>query len=422
MNTNDFDCATLMSPYMVGDILTEALTVKPPYDKDIRKADIAVRLEELQHLYEVYIPTHMTFEIYSKMYFSLQSSLKKKTGRNVILQRNVNSQMLLTGRTTNHSGFGKKQGIIGGNDSFSIIGVSGIGKSAAIERSIQMIGGESIISMVNPYQQVIPILAVQTPFDCSPKGMLLGILQETDKMLQTHYYQNAIQARATQDMLIGSVSQVCLNHIGLLVVDEIQNIIENRNGRNLVGMLTQLINSSGVSLCFVGTPEAASFFEQTPYLARRTIGLYFGPMEYDDEFRHIVKVLLDYCYTARGCSNKEALLSAAHEYSGGIISNVISLIHDAQETAILSGREILDLRSIDDAWKTRMGMLHGSIQRNVVPQGSFHKAVTVPTQIPAQADEGTETAPVSLAILAFQEEDVLIAARGAGLIETEIAL
>ena len=61
MNTNVFDCATLISPYMVCNTLTEALTVKPPYDPDIRKADIAVRLEELQHLYEVYIPTHMTF-------------------------------------------------------------------------------------------------------------------------------------------------------------------------------------------------------------------------------------------------------------------------------------------------------------------------------------------------------------------------
>ena len=316
-------------------------------------------------------------------------------------------------------GIRNKSGIIGGSDSFSVIGVSGIGKSAAIERAIQMIDGESIISMVNPYQQIIPILAVQTPFDCSPRGMLLQILLAADEKLGTHYYDNALRARATQDMLMGSVSQVCLNHIGILIVDEIQNVIENRNGRNLVGMLTQLINSSGVSLCFVGTPEAASFFEQTSYLARRTIGLYFGPMEDDDEFRHIVGVLLNYCYTARGCSNKEALLSAAHEYSGGIISNVIAMIHDAQEIAILSGREILDLQSIDDAWKTRMGMLHGCIPRNAARQGNLHKTMITPASDPTPA---IESVPTTLLSLALQDDDIVAAIRKADMIAEEIAL
>ena len=39
-------------------------------------------------------------------------------------------------------------------------------------------------------------------------------------------------------MLIGAVSQVALNHIGLLVVDEIQNVFNSKNGKSLVGTLT----------------------------------------------------------------------------------------------------------------------------------------------------------------------------------------
>lgn len=38
-----------------------------------------------------------------------------------------------------------------------------------------------------------------------------------------YYYDIAVRARATTDMLIGSVSQIALNHIGLFVVDKIQN-------------------------------------------------------------------------------------------------------------------------------------------------------------------------------------------------------
>lgn len=67
--------------------------------------------------------------------------------------------------------------------------------------------------------------------------------------------------RVTTDMLIGCVSQVSLNHIGLLVVDEIQNVCNHRNGTNLVSMLTQLINNSGISICMVGTFLSANLSE-----------------------------------------------------------------------------------------------------------------------------------------------------------------
>lgn len=49
------------------------------------------------------------------------------------------------------------------------------------------------------------------------------------------------------DTLIGTVSQVALNHIGLLIIDEIQNVV-NKNGKAIIGTLTQLINNSGLSI------------------------------------------------------------------------------------------------------------------------------------------------------------------------------
>jgi len=70
-------------------------------------------------------------------------------------------------------------------------------------------------------------------------------LQELSFIL-TDPRQHSMQiliSRATTDMLIGSVSQVALNHIGLLIVDEIQNVVNSKNGKSLVGALTQLINN-----------------------------------------------------------------------------------------------------------------------------------------------------------------------------------
>ena len=66
-------------------------------------------------------------------------------------------------------------------------------------------------------------MIVQTPFDSSVKGLLLEILRVVDEKLGSKYYSNALRTKSTIDMLIGAVSSVALNHIGLLVVDEIQH-------------------------------------------------------------------------------------------------------------------------------------------------------------------------------------------------------
>ena len=47
-----------------------------------------------------------------------------------------------------------------------------------------------------------------------------------------------------------------------------------------------------------------------------------------------------------------------YEHSGGIVANVISLIHDAQEIAILENYEKLDLISLNMAYKNRMSFMH----------------------------------------------------------------
>ena len=135
-------------------------------------------------------------------------------------------------------------------------------------------------------------------------------------------------------MLIGSVSQVALNHIGLLVVDEIQNVCNSKHGKSLVGMLTQLINNSGISICMVGTPESAVFFEQAMQLARRSLGLRYDVMEYGDNFKMFCEVLYSYQYVKQRTEITDAVTAWLYEHTSGNISVVVSLIHDAQEIAI----------------------------------------------------------------------------------------
>ena len=209
-------------------------------------------------------------------------------------------------------------------------------------------------------------MIVQCPFDSSVKGLLLEVLRKVDEVLDSKYYQNALRARATTDMLIGSVSQVALNHIGMLVVDEIQNVANSKNGKSLIGSLTQLINNSGISICMVGTLESTKFFESAMQLARRSVGLQYTTMSYDKYFQEFCKDLFRYQYVKQKTEITDGIIAWLYEHSAGITSVVVALIHDAQEIAILNGKEILNLVSLNEAYQQRLSLLHGYIQPSIL--------------------------------------------------------
>ncbi len=350
------DIEGMLPTMKLGDALIKALEIKPDYDESIRKENMAVRLMRLSDIYNAYIPSKMTEEIYYKLYLALVYSMRKKTTRKAVLQQNENHKAIMAQ---------EYRGIIGGADSLLIAGTSGIGKSKAISRVISLIPDKGVMELDMPYSFIISCVVVQCPFDSSVKNLLLEILRKVDEQMGSNYYQNAIRARATTDMLLGMVSQVSLNHIGLLVIDEIQNVVNSKNGRGLIGMLAQLINDSGISICMVGTPESVMFFESSDYLARRSLGLQYQAMDYDDDFHKICKELYSYQYVRHYTELTEAITEWMYEHSAGIVSNIVVLLHDAQEIAIMDGTETLDISSLNKAYKNRMALLHDYIAPSI---------------------------------------------------------
>lgn len=352
------DFTTKLPEMKSGNELISALSIIPKYDKTICQQNQAVRLMALSDLYQIYIPSQMSLEIYSKLYLALLRSMQKKGIQMAIKQRYENYKAI---QQQSYSG------ILGGSDSFTIIGTSGIGKSSAISRAISLITENRIIETDKPYTKIIPCLIVQCPFDSSVKGLLLEILRKVDEELGTDHYIHAVKSRAsTTDMLIGAVSSIALNNIGMLVVDEIQNVVNSKNGKSLIGALTQLINNSGISICMVGTPESTVFFEQAMQLARRSVGLQYTTMKYDEYFQSFCKIIFKYQFLKNRTEITAAITEWLYEHSAGVISVVVSLIHDAQEIAILTGKEVLNLDTLNEAYQQRLSLLHGYIQPSVI--------------------------------------------------------
>lgn len=291
-----------------GSELEESLAILPEYDPEIINQDAATRLIALSDMYKVFVPNTMSREIYSKLYLALLRSLQKKDGFLRVKQSLENHKATLQQEYS---------GILGGSDSFTILGVSGIGKSSSISRAVQLLTHDRVIETAQPYRKILPCVVVQCPFDSSVKGLLLEIIRVVDDQLGSSYYPKATSVRATTDMLIGTVSTILLNHVGILIVDEIQNVAISKNGRNLLGVLLQLINCSGVSICMVGTPECQDFFTQAMQLARRSLGLQYESLEYGAEFVDLCETLYQYQYVRNRTELDDATIRWLYEHSNG---------------------------------------------------------------------------------------------------------
>ena len=415
-NFNLTEAVKSMPHMLAGEELVSALTVLPEYDERICKESKAVRLMALSNLYSVYLPSPMSLEIYSKLYLSLLRSLQKKNTTAAVRQRYENNKAI---RQQAYSG------IIGGSDSYTIIGASGIGKSSAISRAVSLIAHKRLIETEHPYSKIIPCLTVQCPFDSSVKGLLLEILRKTDEELGTRYYEHAVKSRAaTVDMLIGVVSTVALNHIGLIIVDEIQNVANSKNGKSLVGMLTQLINNSGISICMVGTPESTVFFEQAMQLARRSLGLQYGRLECNQYFHDFCCALFRYQYVKQRSDVTPAIIEWLYEHSAGVIAVVVSLVHDAQEIAILNDIEELNMEVLNEAYQKRLVLLHSYIEPSIKRKAQCNPNPKTTSSMQAQnKDVHNEKSLQELAAIAKNDHiDIVKLLRQQGITVEEVAV
>ena len=97
-------------------------------------------------------------------------------------------------------------------------------------------------------------------------------------------------------------------------------------------------------------------------LARRSLGLRYDAMRYDIHFKAFCEKLLSYKYVKEEIAITDSLIEWLYEHSGGIASVVVSLIHDAQEIAILTQKESLDIETLTQAYQKRLSLLHEHIK------------------------------------------------------------
>lgn len=317
----------------------------PPIPHDLAEMSPEERRGLLPSLASIYVPMPYQYAIYDTLYRAIATTYR--TTDVVESTRAINAYYC--GRATNYATQA---------DSGSILGVPGCGKTATVHRCLSTM--PQVIEHME-YQgqplfcKQILWLHVECPSDCSVKTLGFGIMAALDRAIGSKYLQSTQGLRSASASAIAVQTKILLtnHHVGLLVVDEIQNAVltarKNRQEKPLLRFLVELTNETMTSIYFVGTPVAEELFVIQEHLKRRTRGIRLAPFKPDGAYLDFVRKIWPYQYTAQMAELTTSIGNKLYDCSGGIPAYVIKIFAESQAQALLTGRSCIDEQTIKRA-------------------------------------------------------------------------
>lgn len=353
-----------LPPMLSGKDLIHALAVIPPYNDSDRDRSTGERLQLLSSLYEFYQPLSMTIDLYCEIYTAMQHCYGQYSPQSEAAAFQ-NGYSLMHGNALAAS--------IGGGNSFSVIGVSGLGKSTALQRVLslfpQVIEHTSYHGQ-NFYCHQIPYLVVQTPHDASIKALILDIYLQIDSLVGTSYQKDALSRRLSIDVLVSQLNQIVrVNHIGLLVIDELQNIAYRKSdgGIRFLNFLVHLINGAGVSICMSRNADEGCQLYENLYAQNVTLCFLKEPHINTETYRQTIqRQISPQLKTGNAATDSfvSSVIAALNQYTVDLAKEQIRLAFAQAQ------KEVDDLHQ-----RTREGMLTAKLNGKQIGQERGRKLI-----------------------------------------------
>lgn len=225
---------------------------------------------------------------------------------------------------------------------FALVGISGIGKSSSLLRILQMYPQVILHrkykgqDMPAPYQ--IVWLKMDCPHDGSIRGLCLNFLLAVDSLVGTKYYKK--NASKNPDELLPIMAQAAAVHcLGVLVIDEIQNLQEAKDDRaaQMLNFFVQLVNTIGLPVVLVGTYKALPALNGEFRNARRNSGqgdATWHHFKKDGEWEWLLQGLWKYQWTNIKSDLDQTFIDVMYDESQGISDIAVKLFMLAQWRAL----------------------------------------------------------------------------------------
>ena len=353
---------------MSDDDTIAALTATPAYSEDERKLDAKYRihcLSRLLHDYYQPLPQHLDIEKRISVCMRQGYRNRNPAGKEYALMVNESYEAMKEGRYPR-----PVPGYHPHASGFTIIGVSGVGKSTAVE------------SILAQYPQLIehreyhgkPLLLKQLtwlkldcPHDGSRTELCYRFFKSVDDVIGSDYLDQYKKSRTNIGSMLTLMQRIAQEYsLGVLVADEVQHLAQAKGGSDaMLNFFVTLVNTIGVPVILIGTSKALPILQGQFRQARRSSGhgdLIWNRMKKERTWMVFVESIWKYQWIRNKVPLTTEMLDMIYQETQGIIVLAVVLYVLLQEDAIMTEKETFGTEDIRRVSKERMALVQPMLE------------------------------------------------------------
>lgn len=338
-----------LPPIFLRNQVEELLYIYPKYSERECELDAPYRYHCIQRLFKYFQPLAKHFDIEQRVSRIIRQGY---LSRNPLMPEHA-SDMQKIYQMIKENDYSFDNSVLSKTSAsgFTIIGISGMGKTTAIDRVLSLypqiiVHSEYNGQPMNQYQ--LTWLKLDCPFDGSVKGLCTSFFLEFDRLFGDNNYRKFAAGRnISVNIMMPRMAQLARNfNLGVLVIDEIQHLSLAKSGgsEKMLNFFVNLVNTIGVPVILIGTTHAMSVLQSEFRQARRGSGqgdLVWERMKNDIQWELLIRGLWKYQWTKNHTPLTNELKDTLYEESQGIVDIAVKLFAMAQMKAIASGKEVI---------------------------------------------------------------------------------
>jgi hypothetical protein len=354
-----------LPPIYSPDKAARLLAATPLYNEGERELDNEYREHCIHRLFSYFQPLNTHIDIEKRVSMSIRQGYISK---NPATPQYTSKLAQGSAAIDSASGEWQKAYIPHSTASgFTIIGMSGVGKTTAIERVLSLYPQRILHTQYNDeplFMTQMVWAKLDCPFDGSLKGLCFSFFAYVDKVLGTDYSKKFAISRMTVDSALPRMAQIATTHcLGLLVIDEIQHLSQARSGGKdkMLNFFVTLVNTVGVPVVLIGTSKALPILQSEFRQARRSSGqqgaLIWERMQNDISWDIMLRAMWKNQWTRKRTLLTDELKNTLYDESQGIIDIAVKLYAFAQAKAIGDGTEEVTVAAIREVASIKLSIL-----------------------------------------------------------------
>lgn len=346
-----------------GEDVVEMLTEEAGHNEGERMLDARYRMHCIQRLFHYFQPLEQHVDIEQRISRCIRQGY---LCRNPMFKGYVQGLNSSYHELVTHGDYQSIRGFRSTAAGFTIIGMSGVGKSSAVERILalypQLIRHSEYEGQTMIMTQLV-WLKLDCPHDGSIKGLCFEFFAAVDLAMGTDYFAKYTKARYTVDVLMIHMTQLAhLYCIGVIIIDEIQHLSLAKGGgsEKMLNFFVTLVNTIGVPIVLIGTTKAMSILQSEFRQARRGSGqgdLLWDRMGNDMSWEILITSMWENQWTKNVVALSGEMKETLYDESQGIIDIAVKLYAMVQIMAISTGKETFAPEDIRRAAKEKLGLV-----------------------------------------------------------------